>query len=516
LRSGGVPRWLQWGVRHKKSSNAAGQEMNMKTVTQPLWAFALAVLVGSSAGVAAEPSPRPNFLIMIADDLQWRDMGCTGNPDVQTPHIDRLAKEGLTLRGMFTPAPTCSPARHALYTGLFPVRSGAYPNHTMVAPTTKSLFTYLKDAGYRVGLQAKSHVQPPQSFPYEKISNDADDAEALARFIGRDAKQPWLAVFASHDPHGPHDRGPRDLYDPAKLSVPPWMHDCPESRDALVAYYAEITKLDEQVGKCLTVLEKSGQADNTLVLFLSEQGSGFPYGGKWSLYDTGIRVAAFARWPGKTKPGSATEALMQYVDVAPTLLAAAGIDPTTIDTGCSDANGDHRFDGRSFLKVLHGQADAHRDYVFAQHTTVGINGYKEPYPIRAARDGRYKLIRNLAPENEFWIGGIHRDKLLEPWRRDAANDARLAARLEFLSHRPAEELYDLASDPYEFNNLAANPELADVKGRLGQALDDWMAQQGDRGLATELEAKSHQPRERNAKKSAGAKKREGKKRRVED
>ncbi|HEY1109284.1 MAG TPA: sulfatase-like hydrolase/transferase, partial [Opitutaceae bacterium] len=117
----------------------------------------------ASAALAAD---RPNFLIIIADDLNWRDLGCTGSPDVKTPNIDRLASEGMTLRKMYTPAATCSPLRHALYTGLFPIRSGAYPNHTMVDKTTKSLFNHLKERGYRVAVHGKSHVTPPESFPY--------------------------------------------------------------------------------------------------------------------------------------------------------------------------------------------------------------------------------------------------------------------------------------------------------------------------------------------------------------
>ena len=119
------------------------------------------------------------------------------------------------------------------------------------------------------------------------------------------------------------------------------------------------------------------------MLFVSEQGSSFPYGGKWSLYDNGIRASAFARWPGKIKAGSSSDALVQYVDVPPTFLEMAGVDPAKIDTGCPDANGKRGFDGRSFLSVLRGQTNRFRDYVFAQHTTVGIIGYKEPYPMRA-------------------------------------------------------------------------------------------------------------------------------------
>ena len=194
------------------------------------------LLVLSWSGFAASPTVRPNFLLIIADDLNWRDLGCTGSPDVKTPNIDQLARESMSLRAMFTPAPTCSPLRHALYTGLFPIRSGAYPNHTMVDPSTRSIFTYLKALGYRVGLQAKSHVSPPESFPYEHISANADDAPAFAKFISRDRTQPWLAVFASHDPHSAWTRGPKNLYDPAKITVPSYLHDNATTRKHLATF----------------------------------------------------------------------------------------------------------------------------------------------------------------------------------------------------------------------------------------------------------------------------------------
>ncbi|WP_414664921.1 sulfatase family protein [Horticoccus sp. 23ND18S-11] len=459
-------------------------------------AAALLLLAGLAAlaGFAATAPKQPNFLLIIADDLNWRDLGCTGSPDVKTPNIDRLARESMSLQAMFTPAPTCSPLRHALYTGLFPIRSGAYPNHTMVDAPTRSIFTHLKPLGYRVGLQGKTHVKPAESFPYEMITPDADDAAAFAAFITRDRTQPWLAVFASHDPHGPYTRGPKHLYDPAKITVPSYLHDNATTRQQLAAYFAEISQLDIQVGACLAAVDASNQRDNTVVLFLSEQGSGFPYGGKWSLYDNGIRAAAFARWPGRIKAGSSSNALIQYVDVAPTFIAAAGGDPLAIDTGCPDATGRRGFDGRNFLDVLLGKTDRLRDVVFAQHTTVGINGYKAPYPIRAARDTRYKLIRNLAPQNTYSIGGIHEGELIESWQADARTNPKLAARVEWLFHRPAEELYDLETDPFETKNLVADPKLAAVKAKLGRELDAWMTQQKDLGMETELKAPSRQPR----------------------
>jgi len=453
----------------------------------PRWAQA-------AAPAAAPAAARPNFLLMIADDLNLHDLGCAGNPDVKTPNLDRLASEGMTLRGMYTPAPTCSPCRHALYTGLFPIRSGAYPNHTRAYDGTASIFTHLKALGYRVGLQGKTHVGPQATFPWEYIHANPDNAEAFAAFITRDKSQPWLAVLASHDPHSPWTRGPKNLYKPEALKIPPYLHDNAVTRRNLADYYAEITQLDTQVGACLKAVEESGQGGNTLVLFVSEQGSSFPYGGKWSLYENGIRISAFARWPGRIKPGSSSDALMEYVDVPPTFLEAAGADPTKIDTGCPDANGQRGFDGRSFLGVLLGKTGKLRDYVFAQHTTVGISGYKEPYPMRSVCDGRYKLVRNLAPGNTYWITGIHGTGIFKSWEEDAAKDPKLAERVKWLSHRPAEELYDLQADPYDMKNLAEDPKCADIKARLARELDAWMAQQGDKGMETELKAKSRQGR----------------------
>lgn len=469
------------------------------------WAALAMVLFGATGRAqTTDTATRPNFLILLADDLTWRDLGVTGNPDIRTPRIDRFARESMTLRGMFSPAACCSPARHALYTGLYPVRSGAYPNHTMVDEGTRSIFTHLNAVGYRTALLGKQHIQPKSSFPFENLGANPDDTAALARFIGRDAKQPWLAVVASNDPHVPWTRGPKHLYEPAKLTVPPWLHDNAETRQALAAYYAEISEFDRQVGECLYALERSGQAKNTLVLLLSEQGSQLPGGSKWNLYDRGIRVAAFVRWPGRIAAGAASDALMQYVDVPPTFLAAAGIDPAKIDTGCPNPAGGRGFDGRSFLEVLLGRRAQSREFVFAEDTAVGIIGNKNPFPKRAVRDARFKLIRNLAPENEWWIQGIHGGEVYQSWVRDAAHDPALAARVRWLSRRPAEELYDLQADELEVKNLATDPAYAAIKARLQRELDAWMAQQGDRGLATELAAPSRQPKNAPEEESSGA------------
>ena len=461
---------------------------SLRARTATFWCFAYLTLAFVGTAVAND---RPNFLIMIADDLTWSDLGYEGNTEVLTPNLDKLSKESLHLQCMFTPATTCSPTRHALYTGLYPIRSGAYPNHTRVYDGTKSVFTLLKAEGYRVALQNKSHVGPPESFPYVHLPG-ADNFDQTEDFITQDKKQPWLLVYASNDPHGPWTRGPKRKYDASKLTMPSYLHENERTRNSLAAYYAEISKFDMQVGSLMDLLDTTDQADNTLVIFVSEQGSSFPYGGKWSVYDNGIRASTLVRWPGKVKAATSSDALVQYVDVVPTLLEAAGIDPTKVDAGCPDAMGATGFDGKSFMPLLTGQQTTFRDYIFSQHTTVGIHGFDEPYPMRAVRDDRYKLILNLAPENTYSIGGIHKHALLKSWQEDAASDPALQQRIDWLSHRPAEELYDLQNDPLETHNLAADPQLSEVKARLRKELEAWMTQQGDQGMETEMLAKTRQ------------------------
>ncbi|GAA5480953.1 sulfatase family protein [Haloferula sargassicola] len=432
---------------------------------------------------------RPNFLLMVADDLTWSDLGFAGNTDVRTPHLDSLRKEGMWLTRMFTPATTCSPTRNALYTGLFPIRSGAYPNHAWVENGTRSVFTHLKEAGYRVALQNKEHVGPKASYPYEHIEG-ADDLTQTRAFVDRNADQPWFLVFASNDPHSPWTRGPK--YDPARIKVPPYLHDNAQTRKQLARYYGEVSKLDQQVGDLLKLLDETQQADNTVVIFVSEQGSSFPYGGKWLLYDNGIRATTLVRWPGRVAPGSSSDVLLQYTDITPTVLSIAGIDPASISPGRPDSAEKLGFDGKDFTSILCGGNDPLHDFIYAQHTTVGIFGFSEPYPMRAVRDRRFKYIRNLVPENTYEINGIHRSQPLKSWKKDAANDPELQKKIDFLYHRPGEELYDLESDPLEQHNLAGDPEFATRKAKLSEALDAWMKQQGDRGMATEKEARHHQ------------------------
>jgi len=421
---------------------------------------------------------KPSIVLILADDLTYRDVGCYGNSQVRTPNIDRLAAQGMRFTNAFTSTAMCSPTRQQLYTGVFPVRNGAYPNHSRVKPGTKSMVHHLRGLGYRVALSGKRHIGPPESFPFER-------AKSPEKYIEEAGRDPFCLVVAFGSPHVPWPKP--EGYDPERASVPPYLVDTPETRAALARYYTEITMLDGQVGDVLNAVERSGRGENTIVIFTSEQGAQFPFG-KWTCYDLGLRVALIVRWPGVVAPGSTSDAIVQYVDVVPTLVEAAGGDPRHFDTGLpGDPDGGRGFDGRSFLGVLTDKRTAHGRYAFGVQTTQGIIDGK-PYPVRSVCDGRMKYIRNLMPEATFqnYLTQRNIEGFWNSWVAAAERDEFAARRVELYQHRPAEELYDLDRDPFELNNLAGQPEYREKMDALRRVLDGWMQQQGDRGVETEL------------------------------
>lgn len=455
----------------------------------------------ASAGVAAAstlpsvvraadpPDQKPNILMVMGDDHTYHDFGCYGNDQVETPNIDQLAAEGMRFEQAFNSSPMCAPTRMSLYTGIHPVRNGAYPNHSRVHPDIQSMPHYLQSHGYTSAIIGKRHEAPRENFPFEDLGGrHHDDGEGVdlelskvRTFMEENASDPWSLVVSSNQPHVPWNRGLPVTYDPDALDLPPYLVDTPATREALARYYAEITYLDRQVGQVLQHLREAGQAENTIVLFLSEHGSNFPHC-KWTCYDTGVRSAAIVRWPGTVAPGRTSEALIQYVDVLPTLLDAVGGTPS-----------DHDFDGRSFLPVLQGQRDAHNEYAFSLQTSRGIYNGPEAYGIRSVRTDRYRLVWNLNWEQEFQNLVTAGFGPYESWEKKAENgDPFARERVRRYRKRPQFELYDLANDPYELHNRADTPAYEPVQKRLKAALDQWMEQQGDKGVETELNAFNRQ------------------------
>ncbi|MCK4957960.1 MAG: sulfatase-like hydrolase/transferase, partial [Planctomycetes bacterium] len=265
--------------------------------------------------------------------------------------------------------------------------------------------------------------------------------------------------------------------DAATIELPPYFVDTQETRDNMVNYLAEITYYDGQVGEALALLDKHEVADNTLVIVVSEQGSSFPFA-KWTCYDSGLQSAFIARWPKKIRPGSVSDAMIEYLDVLPTYIEAAGGTPP------------QKLDGKSLLPVLLGKKTRHKDYVYGEMTTRGINNGSDYFGIRSIRSKQFKYVWNFTPEEQFQNAAT-RGVMWDSWVAKAAGDPDAAERVYRYQNRPGEELYDITTDQYEWTNLADNPEYAEIKADLRQRLLDWMEEMGDEGQQTELEALEH-------------------------
>ena len=452
----------------------------MHTLRRRLGTFVLFLLSPFVVLLAAES--RPNVLLIIADDFTFSDVGCYGG-QAYTPTIDRLAQEGLKFTRCFQAAPICSPTRHALYTGIYSVKTGAYPNHTFVSrPNTISIAQRLGAGGYRVALSGKRHVGPAAVLPFEYLPDPLDGKNHRAFLASAAAeKKPFCLVVASHNPHSPWTNGDPSRYDPAKLRLPPGWPDTPETRDDLRHYLAECTALDGEVADALALLVETGTDKNTIVIFLSEQGTSLPRA-KWNLYDRGIQSACVVRWPGTVRPGTTTAAMIEYVDILPTLLEIGG-QPRTPD-----------LDGRSFLPVLRGTADTHKEFVFAQYTNRGVNNGSDHYGIRSVRSARYKYIWNFTPDDPYANASLRSATYLSWTRAAESGDATARSAIARLLHRTEVEFYDVIADPEEMINLAADPALAAERARHRAQLDAWMKAQGDLGQATEMEALKHMTR----------------------
>ena len=231
-------------------------------------------------------------------------------------------------------------------------------------------------------------------------------------------------------------------------------------------------------------------------MVVSEQGNAFPFA-KWTCYENGVQSAMVVRWPGNVKIGATTTAMVEYVDVVPTFIELAGGKPTPI------------LDGRSFLQVIRGQADRHKDYVYAEMTTRGIINGSDTFGIRSVRGERYKYILNFTPEIEF-RNACTKSREFKSWIAKAeAGDNDAADKVRRYVNRDGVELYDLEKDPYEWHNLAGKKQVKEVESTLRKKLDEWMRSQGDRGQETELAARDRQGSGRQKKDKKGGRKKKG-------
>ena len=446
----------------------------------------IALLLVLTSHLRAIAADRPNFLIIMADDCTYNDLPLYGGQNATTPNIDALANRGLTFNQAYLATAMCQPCRAELFTGQYPLTNGCSWNHSASRPSTKSLPHLLRPLGYRVGIAGKVHVKPAPNFPFDKVAGfdpscvrDPTRAHELAGIkeymsIARH-DEPFCLVIALVEPHIPWVMGDASQYPPKRLKLPPNLADTPITRKHFADYLAEITYMDGQVGQILGALNESGAANDTVVLFTSEQGSQFP-GCKWTNWNTGVHTALIASWPGLIAEGVRTDALVQYADITPTLVELAGGKPSTA------------FDGNSFAAVLRGKSNKHREFAYGIHNNLPEG---PSYPIRSVTDGKWRYIRNLTPD-ELYIekhlmgGGRLNNPYWATWvGADPLKQRAVYEQVKRYMRRPAEQLYLTASDPYEMQNVAGDAKHAKIKARLSAALTEWMASQADPGAAVD-------------------------------
>ncbi|HXG60155.1 MAG TPA: sulfatase [Planctomycetota bacterium] len=441
--------------------------------------FALALgLVGLAP--QSEPDPRPNILFCIADDWSWPHAGAYGDRTARTPNFDRVAREGVLFTRAFCASPSCTPSRAAILTGQAIHRLEESGNLWSTLQARFEVYPdLLEKAGYAVGLQGKGWG-PGDFRPGGRSRNPAGPSvKNFADFLrSLPAGKPFCFWFGSGDPHRPYERGSGRAagYKLEEVSVPPYLPDTPEVREDLLDYYFEVERFDRQVGELLRALEASGRASNTIVVITSDNGMPFPRC-KTNLYDSGSRMPLAIRWPGRVQGGRTAEPFVSLADLAPTFLEAAGLPVPASMTG------------RSLLPLLEGRPDpADRTRVFlGRERHANVRKGDLSYPARAVRTAEWLLIRNFKPDR--WPGGDPEKHVAVGPFGDCDNSPTkeqiLARRDQDLGRffllafgkRPARELYDLARDPHQIENVAERHP--DVVARLEAELLRWMSETKD-------------------------------------
>ncbi|MBL8173665.1 MAG: sulfatase [Bryobacterales bacterium] len=449
----------------------------------------------ASLAAAALPaqSRRPNILFITADDLGLV-LSCYGEKRIRTPQLDKLAASGVRFQTAYVAQASCSPSRSAMFTGLYPHSNGQYG----LANTGFALHEHLRDktipaqlkerAGYRTGIIGKLHVEPEKSFPWDMRDTDnaatrrvktiAPKAEEFMREAG---ERPFFLMVNYSDPHAF-----RDAEKPGGWFFPPQVDGLPDKpvapsgetlfdfqqvdsaaeRERTANYLNAVARLDTGVGLLLDALERTGKAGNTVVVFCGDHGPPFARG-KTTVYESGLRVPFFLRWPGVTKAGEVSGKFVSTVDILPTLLDAAGLAPAI------------PLHGRSLRAAVTG--GAWREYLAAEFHCHGARPF---YPRRAIRDGRYKLIQNVLAGKAKPSTGIDGDFAYAISREARYEGTAARKAFDTFADPPEFELYDLSKDPVEFQNVAGKPELAAVEKRMKAALSDWRKESGDPFLDT--------------------------------
>ncbi|MBI5691285.1 MAG: sulfatase [Verrucomicrobia bacterium] len=451
------------------------------------------LLISAALGLAAPAAQRPNILFVLSDDHSYPFLSCYGDTNVRTPAIDRLAADGMKFHRFFTVAPQCVPSRAGYLTGRSAVAarmtrfSSALPAdevtflellrsqggyYTGICGRTYHLDGSARAAGSEVGRLMEKHGLRTfeKRVDYLRTGSDEMAITQMKEFLdGQPSGKPFALWLNFSDPHHAWNAPAEFRPSPASLKLPGHWPDLPGMREQLADYCAEVNRVDRSMQAVLQVLADRNLAANTLVVFAGDNGQALPHG-KGSLYDPGCNVPLVIRWPGVIKPGGESRTLLSGEDIAPTLLAAAGLPAGP------------KMSGHNFVAHLRGEAYTPRAHVFFERgphgsgpVTVGIRN--STYDLsRGVRSDRYKLIYNCTP----WIPYSPVDSAGgAAWREmTAANEqGRLSPGMRatyFTTPRPVYEVYDLQADPSELNNLSGSPAVREIEQQLRVALAEKM------------------------------------------
>lgn len=436
---------------------------------------------------------KPNILWLVAEDLSPY-IAAYGDATVRTPNLDRLAAEGVRYTRMFSPSGVCAPSRAAIALGLYPTRSGAMHMRTgpwyspqenppdtwydgrkvyeaMPPAGTHMHSTWMRRAGYYATNNAKQDYQ----FQTELTAWDASSGQAHWR-NRPSPDQPFFAIFnfgVTHESQIWARAGDSFLIDPEReITVPPYLPDTDSVRTDLRRMYSNIVGMDRQVGEILGQLEDDGLLENTVIFWYGDHGGPLPRS-KRSLYDTGLQVPLLVRFPRAQFAGQTDGQLLSFIDLKPTILSLAGVEPP------------NHLDGRAWLGPY--RADAPREYIHA--AADDFDGCCHGR-LRAVRDYRFKYIRNFLPEQAYYQPIPYREQMasMRELLRLKEQGGLDSIQLQwFATGGGGEALFDTQTDSLELRNLAGEPEYADILEELRGELRRWMQATGDLGMVPEQE-----------------------------
>jgi len=422
-------------------------------------------LTSRSSAERAE-STRPNFVLIIGDDISVSDFGCYGHPSIRTPHVDKLAAGGLRFANAYLTTSQCSPTRCSLITGRYPHNTGAPELHSPLPEGQVMFPAILRKAGYYTAAAGKWHMGNYAKGAFDKVvggGGSGGEERWVQCLQQRPKNRPFLMWFAAYDAHrgwSPDKEG--KPHTPRDAVIPPYLIDTPAVRKDMAQYYDEVQRLDRYTGLVARELKKQGQLENTVIVFMADNGRPFPRC-KTRLYDSGVKTPLVVHWPAGIKArGKVSSSLVSTIDLAPTFLELAGL------------KSPESFQGVSMAPLLADPKAATRKYVFAEHNWHGQIAHE-----RMVRHGDYVYIRNAHPQLPQ-ICGLDSQCPQKELRALAKQGKLTPAQLDpLLEPRPAEELFNVADDPHQVKNIAGNPEHRKVLASLRTLMDQWQKRTGD-------------------------------------